>query len=119
MIDTDGWPFEGERPASWDRADEIGRVAMLLARQSINRPKTLPRPGRTPGVRPPHVLPRRPPSSKVGAGRCECGRAARGLLGVAAGAYRYAVPHCGLTRKFAVQGGNDERVARGFDGLCR
>ena len=119
MIDTDGWPFEGERPASWDRADEIGRVAMLLARQSITRPKTLPRPGRTPGVRPPHVLPRRPPSSKVGAGRCECGRAARGLLGVAAGAYRYAVPHCGLARKFAVQGGNDERVARGFDGLCR
>jgi hypothetical protein len=33
MIDTDGWPFEGERPASWDRTDEIGRVAMLLARQ--------------------------------------------------------------------------------------
>ena len=33
MIDTDGWPFEGERPADWDRAGEISRVAMLLARQ--------------------------------------------------------------------------------------
>ena len=33
MIDTDGWPFEGERPADWDRASEISRVAMLLARQ--------------------------------------------------------------------------------------
>jgi len=27
------WPFEGERPADWDRAGEISRVAMLLARQ--------------------------------------------------------------------------------------
>ena len=33
MIDPDGWPFEGERPAGWDRAGEISRVAMLLARQ--------------------------------------------------------------------------------------
>ena len=33
MIDTDGWPFEGERPADWDGAGEISRVAMLLARQ--------------------------------------------------------------------------------------
>ena len=110
MIDTDGWPFEGERPASWDRADEIGRVAMLLARQSINRPKTLPRPGPSPGVRPAHVLPRRPPSSKVGAGRCECGRAARGLLGVAAGAYRYAVPHCGLAAEILLSSAVTMRV---------
>lgn len=29
----------------------------------------------------------------------ECGRAARGLFGVAAGACRYPVPHCGLARK--------------------
>ena len=36
MIDTDGWPFEGERTADWDRAGEISRVAMLLARQQTH-----------------------------------------------------------------------------------
>ena len=55
--------------------------------------------GPSPGVRPPHVQPRRPPPSKVGAGRCECGRVAPGLLGLAAGARRYPLPHCGLARK--------------------